>query len=67
LLRIYEKNFNPKKLKNKKLFGCPNFSLKLQILITLICRSKNYEICTHAKLMVRRIFTKSFKKNLKIM
>jgi hypothetical protein len=25
--------------------------------------SKNYEICTYAKLLARRIFTKSFKKS----
>jgi hypothetical protein len=34
LLRIYEKKFNPKKLKNKKFFGCPDFTKKLQIPIT---------------------------------
>jgi hypothetical protein len=26
LLRIYEKKFNSKKLKNNKFFGCPNFA-----------------------------------------
>jgi hypothetical protein len=29
----------------------------------LIRRSKNYEICTSAKLIPMRIFTKSFKKS----
>jgi hypothetical protein len=28
----------------------------------LICRSKNYELCTLAKLIPKRMFTKSFKK-----
>jgi hypothetical protein len=32
----------------------------------LIRRSKNYEICTHATLMARCIFTKKNSKNLKI-
>jgi hypothetical protein len=31
--------------------------------LLLIHRSKNYEIYTHAKLIARRIFTKSFKKS----
>jgi hypothetical protein len=29
----------------------------------LICRSKNYEICTHGKLIARHTFSKSFKKS----
>jgi hypothetical protein len=48
LLRIYEKKSNPKKLKNKKFFGCPNFTKKLQIPITfdpLVQKLRNLYYC----------------------
>jgi hypothetical protein len=32
LLRIYEKKSNPKKLKNKKSFGCPSYPKNKRVL-----------------------------------
>jgi hypothetical protein len=33
--------------------------------LLFICRSKNYEVCTPVKLILRHMFTKSFKKSKK--
>jgi hypothetical protein len=48
LLHAHPAQTSPKNFKHPKL---------------LIYKSKNYEICTPAKLIVKHIFTKSFKKS----